>query len=347
MQAEFTIFQSSEGADHQVAKPIPSLFQRVDEIPQSSTSEEENLSSTKRLRWFARASQSKLPPFRRTGRDEQIIQALYHFRGLTPQQVSQLFFNGKQRNTQCEHRLKCLYHHEYIFRRRVGSQLMYFLDELGANCLAERQGINRSAIRWVPKHNAVKALHVKHLICKNNVKIALEQACRVQGITVDQHLDESTIRSAKSYDALQIREPSGRSMRAAVIPDSFYSLSLGGKSIRLFIEADRRTEKSSTICRKILAYKHYQRMRKYRTRYGAEEGEHIPVLFVTTGERRMQNLLTQVAENIGLMNNLLFSTYAKLNGSTFFTEPVWRTVESHRDRESYASRPRKLIDYFS
>ena len=126
-----------------------------------------------RRRLLVRAQDDNLPPFKLTKRDMAIINACYEYRALTSQQLQRLFFrHGTDRGqlTQCQLRLKLLYHHGYLYRDEQPTKmsdgrrpLVYFLDRKGAAMLAEYLEIPVTDLDWSSKNNAAGAKHL-HLL---------------------------------------------------------------------------------------------------------------------------------------------------------------------------------------
>jgi len=94
--------------------------------------------------------------------------------------------------------------------------------------------------------------------------------------------------------------------------------------LRYLLEIDRSTEDNPRFFReKILPGMAYLNSEAYGDRFGHRSGRW---LVVTTGERRLRNMLSQArqAETKGLF---YFTTYDKLNSVTILHTPIWKRAD--------------------
>jgi hypothetical protein len=94
--------------------------------------------------------------------------------------------------------------------------------------------------------------------------------------------------------------------------------------LRYLLEIDRSTEDNPRFLReKILPGLAYLKSQAYEERFGHRSGRW---LVVTTGERRLNNMLRQSrkAETKGLF---YFTTYDRLNPDTMLRAPIWRRAD--------------------
>lgn len=88
---------------------------------------------------------------RLTERDTRILEAIHAYDGiLSFSQIQRLFFTGK---SQAEQRLKLLYQNRFINRpdkteRRRIPEMVYWLDQRGAEYVANLQGIPLREFGW-------------------------------------------------------------------------------------------------------------------------------------------------------------------------------------------------------
>ena len=122
-----------------------------------------------RLPATRRVKKSKLPPFRLTPRDREVVKAVYTHRALTTPQIEALLFppeNGQDHSTKTSrvrYRLKMLFQHGYLFRDEQPTKLsegrkplVYFIDQQAVPLLAEEYAVFPEDIAWKPKGNNVR-----------------------------------------------------------------------------------------------------------------------------------------------------------------------------------------------
>lgn len=308
-----------------------------------------------RLPITRRAACGDLPPFRLSRRDREIIRAVYEYRALTTVQIERLFFppvkrssaasaeGGGKINPRCQHRLKMLYHHRFLFRDEQPQKLsegrkplVYFLDEAGAALLVEA---NHEAIDWAPDDNDVSWAFLQHQLATNDFRVTITAAARRRGVTIASWIDDKSLKSPHMKDYVVLKGPQGGTRQVAVVPDGFFILDTNDdKLYRCFLEIDRGTVTASyrddgrrDWAHKVRAYLEYYSSGKYRARYGATG---MRVLTVTTGARRLAHLKA-VTEATGGKSRFWFATFGDLTVDTVLTEPVWRVASS--------SEPRTLI----
>lgn len=101
-------------------------------------------------------------------------------------------------------------------------------------------------------------------------------------------------------------------------------LTTGGHRLRYLLEIDRSTEDNPRFLReKVLPGLAYLMSEVYAERFGHRSGRW---LIVTTGERRLNNMLQQArrGDTKGLF---YFTTYNKLNVGTILSAPIWRRAD--------------------
>src|SRR5271157_2526567 len=89
-----------------------------------------------RRKRLERAQPEHLPAHRLSEHDKRILLAVYTHRVLTAEQLTRLLFPTKAGLTQCQHRLKLLFHHGYLHRTEQlttpsegPKPLLYTLDQ--------------------------------------------------------------------------------------------------------------------------------------------------------------------------------------------------------------------------
>lgn len=292
----------------------------------------------KRRRRLERAGAEALPALRLTKRDLAIVNACYEYRALNTPQIQQLFF---QRNNtygplvQCQHRLKLLYHHGYLYRdeqptkfREGHRPLIYFVDQKGAQLLAEYLGVEPADLDWHPRNNAAGAGHLflDHLLKTNDVRIALSLAAECEQATLENWLDDKALKSRQTKDYVKLQDTASDEAPVALIPDSYFCLKIGERQQHHFVEADMGTVIAASgnlgrrdWAKKIRTYLKYHEHGQFQQRYQANS---FRVLTVTTGERRLANL-KKITEEVGGKSRFWFTTFDQLTPETALSQPIW------------------------
>ncbi len=103
-------------------------------------------------------------------------------------------------------------------------------------------------------------------------------------------------------------------------PDGFFMLCTPNNRIRYLLEIDRGTEDNPRFLReKVLPGMAYLKSEAYEERFGHRSGRW---LVVTTGQRRMMNMLRQ-ARRANTKGVFYFTIYEYLRPETLFFSPVW------------------------
>ncbi len=298
----------------------------------------------KRLKLLERAAADERPPLRLTKRDLAVIQAVYEYRALTTPQIEQLLFSpGK--DTRCRKRLQRLYHHGYLWRDEQPTKLsqgraplVYRLDTNGVELLAELWGLERKDIDWRQSDNTLSDLFLNHLLRTNDVRLAIAVAAENHGFTIEEWLDDATLRKAQNKDYVTIPGTGEKEEKAALVPDGYFHLDTGSHDYHHFLEVDLRTVvgKSSRWgrrdwARKIRAYLAYYDSGQYQQRY---ETTSLRILTVTTGARRLKNL-KEITERAGGRKRFWFTTFEELTPTTVFTEPIWQIAGRGNERHAF------------
>ena len=262
------------------------------------------------------------PPMRLTVRDRRILEAIHAYDGmLSFPQIRRIFFSGK---SQAEQRMKLLYQHRYVNRpdrqeRRRIPEMIYWLDKRGAEIVANLEGSPLREFRWRKKP---RWFQVEHDLAVNNFRLDIEEACRIsKDVELETWVPESEFWAYPDKVTYQYQDkPATRKIR----PDGFFTLTPGELRIRYLLEIDRSTEDNPRFLReKILPGLAYLKSKAYENRFGHRSGRW---LVVTTGERRMRNMLRQ-AHRANTKGLFYFTIYDKLNVETILFSPIWRRVD--------------------
>jgi hypothetical protein len=259
---------------------------------------------------------------RLTARDKRILEAVHAYDGMMGfTQIQRLFFGGK---SQAEHRLKLLYQNCYLNRpnreqRRRVPEMIYWLDKKGARIVASLRGESYRGFSWRKKP---RWFQVEHDLAVNDFRLDVEAACREnRDVSLERWVPESEFWTNADRISYTHRD---REKKRNIRPDGYFLLSTERLYLRYLLEIDRSTEDNPRFYReKILPGLAYLRSDVYEERFGHRSGRW---LVVTTGERRMRNMLRQArrAEAKGLF---YFTTYERLSVDTLLFSPIWRRAD--------------------
>ncbi|NLF02710.1 MAG: hypothetical protein GX601_17220 [Anaerolineales bacterium] len=253
------------------------------------------------------------------------MDAIYRYRVLRRDQAQQLFFPSKNTANQ---RLKLLHQHGFLARRRLpveygqgSGQALYLLGGRGAALVAAQLGVDVAEIGWRRTHNHVSSPFLEHTLMVNDIRLAVEAAASQQGYRIEAWLREEELKVAP--DRVWVETRSRQRRRIAVVPDAHFRLSMTGHRACFFLEADRATETQGCWAQKIRAYLAYIHSGAYLRRYGSRS---LRILTVTTGEKRMANLVRTTAQTCRSRDQGLFwfTSVEQVAQDTVLNAPVWR-----------------------
>ena len=288
------------------------------------------------------------PAFRLTPRDRAVLGAVYAYRVLRRDQIQQLYFPS--RNTANE-RLKRLYHHGYLARRwspveygQGSGQALYLLATKGASLLAQELGLDVSEIGWRRSQNHVSSPFLEHTLMINDVRLAIERASAAHS-EHDRYQIETWLREEElkaTPDKVWIETTPGRRRRLALVPDAYFRLIAGRKRASFFLEADRATETHGRWRQKVLCYLSYLRSGAYLQRYGSNC---LRIITVTSGERRLANLLDTTAQacEAGSQGLFWFATLDDVKPDTILKAPIWRVPGEQAPMPLMAPERREVL----
>lgn len=259
---------------------------------------------------------------RLTERDGRILEAVHAYDGLLSfSQIQRLFFTGR---SQTQQRLKLLYQHGYLARpdkdrRRQLPEMIYWLDKKGAETVASLNGTPLSEFTWRAEP---RWFQVAHDLTVNDFRLDLVEACRKdKQINLETWVPESEFWAYPDKVTYTYQD---KKMARNIRPDGYFMLNTGEHRIRYLLEIDRSTEDNPRFFReKILPGLAYLKSQAYETRFGHRSGRW---LVVTTGERRLANMLGQAgrAKTAGLF---YFTTFDKISPKTLLRSPVWHRTD--------------------
>jgi len=249
----------------------------------------------KRLPRFTRAE--NFPDIRLTDRDLAILDHVHRLRYATADHLRIVIPGSTQGTTR---RLRALFHSGYLTRLFMKTRMLakepapivYGLDARGAKELIER-GLSPQELRWRRPHNLRTEDFIEHSLMVTSLRLALDQAVEKRpDLSLAPWQFEEDLQDTVTVPEPDPRHP--RRMAYSVRPDGYTAILHGGKHLNLFVEADRGHVEHPRIDIKLRSYWHYlAKESPYWTRYPSPENR--LVLFITTSERRLQNLLWTVA----------------------------------------------------
>jgi len=260
---------------------------------------------------------------RLTERDRGILEAIQAFDGmLADYQIQRLFFRGKR---QMQYRMSLLFHHGYVARpdrkrRAAISNMIYWLNKKGARCVAGLSGQTLKEFRF---REDPKWFTIKHDIAINDFRLAVIEACaRNKEFTLEQWIPDGEFWA--NPDKVEYKLPNGKKKATLVRPDGFFSIVHKGYRYKFLLEIDMATEDNPRFVRqKVIPGLAYLKSKAYRERFGGENSGRW--LVVTTGEKRLQNMLAQTRAAAGKEASLFyFTTYDNLRAGKLLQNPIWK-----------------------
>jgi len=259
---------------------------------------------------------------RLTERDRRILEAVHAYDGmLSFPQIQRLFFTGK---SQAEVRLKLLYQHGYLARpdkdqRRRLPEMIYWLDKNGAEIIASLEG---TLLKEFPWRNEPRWFQVAHDLAVNDFRLDMLEACTQDvDINLETWFPESEFWSYPDKVSYTFQD---KTIKRNIRPDGYFMLTFDKNRIRYLLEIDRSTEDNPRFYReKILPGLAYLKTKAYEERFGHSSGRW---LVVTTGERRLKNMLNQ-ARRANTKGLFYFTTFDQVNPETILHAPVWQRTD--------------------
>jgi len=259
---------------------------------------------------------------RLTERDRRILEAVHAYDGLLSfSQIQRLFFTGK---SQTELRLRLLYQHRYLSRpdenqRRRLSEMVYWLDKKGAETVASLNGTPLSEFVW---RGEPRWFQIEHDLAVNDFRLNLMEACQKDPqIKLETWIPEGEFWAYPDKVTYSFQD---KKMTRNIRPDGYFMLNTGEHRIRYLLEIDRSTEDNPRFHReKILPGLAYLKSQAYEERFGHRSGRW---LVVTTGERRLANMLSQ-AERTKTNGLFYFTTFDKISPATLLRIPIWQRAD--------------------
>ena len=260
-----------------------------------------------------------------TERDCQILRQVYEYRGCSIDQVHLRFWPlGSARST-CYRRVNRLVDAGYLSAQRlpsltgIGSGKAFLTPgPLGRQLLVRLLGVPLSDVarQSDPFSSAFYPTH--HLrLC--DVRCALELAAeRIRDVAVTEFLPEVTLRKQpiRINDTYTANDRE-RQRTVTLVPDGAFRLTHAGQTRRLLLEVDLGTIVPSRLALRLRGYLRLQTL-----------GAALPLLFITTTDQRVAQVLAIVSREAGALGidptPIFVTTLDQVSADTVFTAPLWR-----------------------
>lgn len=309
-----------------------------------------------RLRKFIRQPDrhaERYGTFRLTARDLDVLELVFRYRHLSADHVRALTPGSGQ---QLGRRLAGLFHHGYLaryapldrmrFELNAGSPVMaYGLDTRGWRTLqqhgrvqAEDEADGLESPTWRKEYTRRMGQFLEHHLGISNFRCVLELALRDGGGRGLSLLDWNQTTAIRGEVTLRDKE---RTVYR-VNPDAYFSIRDSSGGIRnYFLEFDSGSEEQRRIEAKLRAYWWWLQAPAYHEAH--DDPQRVAVLFVTTGQKRMENMMDTLAR-MEKPNNPSFGgkgwfrfcredEYA-LTSPVSLLAPIWQTVTTQEARQS-------------
>jgi len=290
-------------------------------------------------------------------RDGAILWAIYVYGGLLARRhLQEMFFPGTTLRA-LQKRLAKLVDNGYLARptthqRRtqpIPEPQIYWLGWKGMLWIAAQMGVEveppanlgenhirkmekqlrDQGIRWLREPRWTQIAHDLAVV---DFRLAVERAvAEVPSFSLEEWIFESEFRSEGDTISYQVPGADGkvRQAKKRVYPDGYFVVVDEGRlaqgllaRARFLLELDNATHANERFGReKVAPGVAYIKSKEYRVRFGVNSGRW---LVVTTGERRMRNLMRQTQQVAGAEAGVfLFTTFDRLGTGNVLTDPVW------------------------
>jgi hypothetical protein len=251
---------------------------------------------------------SDLPPISLTERDKAILSAVSRFRFLTTSHIHSLVSGSGQ---SISRRLQRLYHAGFL-DRPIEQLPLRFSGDLSELVYAPTARIPALEIPRGTvsgkRYGRISSLFLQHALSVSDALIAVELACRREGIAFTTEQEIVCLESGDRKLRWRVSVKSGRaSQKIGVIPDAAFAIEQRNRSGKLqrfnyFLEVDRGTMpiwrkniQLSSIHRKALAYSQTRRSKMLKDKFGMLG---FQVLFITASKDRLERMKEVCSEGL-------------------------------------------------
>ena len=308
-------------------------------------------------------------------RDGAVLFAIYTHDGvLARRHLTSMFWPGASLRA-AQKRLAKLVNNGYLARptpeqRRTQpiSEPVYWLDWRGILWIAGQHGLavkppaglGENQMRGLAKRARQRGLHwlreprwnqLGHDLAVVDFHLDVEQSLdQLPNLILEGWTYESAFRADGDLVTYFLPDHHGHPKKEArhIYPDSYFVIVSQDRSsqgltarARLLMEFDNATHSNSRFGReKVVPGIAYIRSESYRARFGDNSGRW---LVVTTGSRRMRNLMQQTRQMAGSSaGTFLFTTVDRTKGTNVLTDPVWHRVGTEQPVALFASRQKGM-----
>lgn len=248
---------------------------------------------------------------RLTERDIETVVSVYKYRYLATSQIQRLHFPGSSQ--MAYRRLRVLAGNGYVegFTTPGIDERVFHLGQKGADLVAEHLHLAPEQLPWTKLTRTPKDYYfLRHFLQLNDFRIVLTQACEASADIellgfIPEYVGEQTEgKGVHKYIRDVVCDVQDLSQKLSHTPDGVFALQKEGKPALFFVEVDRGTEVLSQedkgFLKAVRFYLNYlideqQPYQRYRQDFGCEMFKGFRVLFVTTSEKRLENMRQAVS----------------------------------------------------
>lgn len=254
-------------------------------------------------------------------RDLDLFETIHAFDGLLSEtQIRRIFFAGGERA--CRYRLSKLWQNGYLHKpsreqRHHLPCMIYWLDTLGAQQVANRLGTKLEQFSWV-KHP--RWGQVAHDVAVADFRVdVMEAVKRLPYLQLGDWYSEGVFRRWKETVTFATEKGA---VKKHVTPDGYFEVWMDGKKFRLLFELDMATrDNPNFLLEKARPCLAYIKSDLYKQRFGHNAGR---VLVVTKSQLRLKYMKAKTEEALGSAAGVfLFSTFDLVTPTTVLSEPIW------------------------
>jgi Replication-relaxation len=275
-----------------------------------------------------------------TERDLQLLDLVYELRGCTSRQLHARFWGEARPVAACYRRLAKLVDGGYLASRRlpsktgVGSGKRFLaLGPAGRRVISSR---HRLPLKEIVTADASSFFFADHHEMVGDVRVALDASLKVEaGVVLRGWVPETDLRGSpiRITDTFKVRGTE-RSRVVTLVPDAEFTLAVGGRAQRYFLEADMGTIAMSRLLVRIRGYLRFQ------------FDEVCPVLFVAPDEIRMRQiglLAEQQADALHAYGEFIYlTTIGDVHARSLLYDAIWCRSGKPGREALLASEPRTL-----
>lgn len=278
-----------------------------------------------------------------TGRDVDVLCALYKYRYLTAPQLQRLFFPSLQT---AYRRLRSLHAQELVtsFQAPNIKDSLHYLGGKGLDLVATTLGAAPAELKWNRPSKLPKDYYfLAHFLELNDFRIALTLSLKRAPLPLSllgfipeyfgETADDGIMQKYIKDFILDVRRANHKINHT---PDAVFALSKHNTPALFFVEIDRGTETVSDpdkgVLKAVAFYLHYlltEKYQRYREDFGCAAFRGFRALFVTTSEARVANIRRAAAQLPGdpKAKRFIWLTHQS-HAQDFPLGPIWLSADS-------------------